>query len=125
VVRVAGQTPLDAAEWRFRPVWTLLYAMMAIAAWLVWTRVQAGKRAVPLALFFIQLGLNTLWSVCFFGLRNPTLGFAEICVLWAAIVATTVAFYRKKRAAGILLIPYLVWVSFAAALNFAIMRLNG
>ena len=106
--------------WIFGPVWTLLYIMMAVAAWLAW---QTGARAA-LVLFFIQLALNCAWSFLFFGLKSPGLALIEILVLWAAIAATLVAFYRHSRAAGWLMAPYLAWVSFAAVLNAAIWRLN-
>jgi tryptophan-rich sensory protein len=111
--------------WLFGPAWTVLYASMGIAAWLVWRRAGgfAGAR-VALTLFFVQLAVNALWSVFFFGLRNPGLALADIAVLWCAIAATLVAFFRVSPAAGGLLVPYLAWVSFAAALNYAIWRLN-
>ncbi len=110
--------------WLFGPVWTLLYLMMAFAAWLVWReggwRVQRG----PLALYLVQLALNALWTPLFFGLRNPGLALAEIVLLGAAIVLTGRAFRPVSHLASWLLVPYLVWVVFAAALNFAIWRLN-
>ena len=112
-------------EWLFGPVWTTLYILMGVAAWLVWRhggwRVQKG----PLTLFVVQIVLNTLWSVFFFGMRNPGLAMAEIVVLWVAILATLIAFWRVSRVAGALMVPYLGWVTYAAALNFAIWRLNG
>lgn len=116
-----GWTPPD---WVFAPVWTTLYAMMAVAAWLVWRRAGWPAARWPLGLFFVQLVLNTLWSVLFFGLRQPAWAFAEILVLWLAILATTLAFWRHSRAAGVLLLPYLAWVAFAAVLNFEFARLN-
>lgn len=110
--------------WVFGPVWTTLYLLMAIAAWLVWR--QAGLRGacVALTLYAIQLVLNIGWSVVFFGLKNPGLAVLEIAVLWIAIVLTITAFWRRSPLAGLLLVPYLAWSSFAAALNFAIWRLN-
>jgi len=110
--------------WVFGPVWSILYLMMALAAWLVWR--QAGRTAVvtPLMLFFVQLALNTSWSILFFGLRMPGAAFAEILVLWLAILATMIAFWRSTSPAGLLLLPYLVWVTFAAWLNFTIWRMN-
>ena len=112
-------------SWLFGPVWTLLYGAMAVAGWLVWR--EGGWRAqkVPLALFFVQLALNTLWSYLFFGLRSPGLAFAEIVALWIAILATLIAFWRVSRLAGGLFVPYLAWVTFAAALNYSVWRLNG
>lgn len=108
----------------FGPVWTTLYVMMAIAAWLVWNPAGFRAAAMPLTLFAIQLGLNVAWSWIFFGAHQPGWAFAEILVLWLAIVATTFAFFRRSRYAGWLLLPYLAWVSFASLLNFAIWRLS-
>jgi len=109
--------------WVFGPVWTVLYAMMAVAGWLVWRRHGAARRAA-LWFFGVQLVLNVAWSALFFGLRLPGLAFLDILALWSIIAATLVTSFRVSRAAGILLIPYLLWVSFAAALNFSIWRLN-
>jgi tryptophan-rich sensory protein len=108
----------------FGPVWTLLYIAMAVAAWLVWRQKGARGARAPLVLFAVQLGLNVAWSWLFFGLMAPGLGAVDILLLWIAIVATLVAFWRRSIAAGLLLVPYLAWVTFAAALNFAIWRLN-
>jgi benzodiazapine receptor len=112
-------------NWLFGPVWTVLYLSMAVAGWLVWQ--QRGRNstiALPLALFGIQLVLNTLWSVLFFGLQAPGTALVEIIVLWAAILATLLSFWRVSKGAGWLLGPYLAWVTFAAVLNFEIWRLN-
>lgn len=111
-------------DWIFGPVWTLLYLMMAVAAWLVWRRAGFAGAKLPLALFAIQLALNSLWSVLFFGLHNPGAAAVEIVLLWGTILATLIAFRRRSRWAGGLLVPYLAWVSFASALNFTIWRLN-
>ena len=109
--------------WVFGPVWSTLYAMMAVAAWLVWRR--GGSEAQPaLRIFALQLGLNVLWSVLFFGLRLPGVALAEIIFLWLAIGATARVFGRISTSAGLLFVPYFVWVGFAAILNFAIWRLN-
>jgi tryptophan-rich sensory protein len=108
----------------FGPVWTTLYIAMAVAAWLVWRRLRLPGAAVPLALFGAQLALNLAWSAIFFGLRSPGGAFLEIIALWAAVLATLVAFWRVSRPAGWLFVPYLLWVTYAAALNFAIWRLN-
>ncbi len=110
--------------WLFGPVWTLLYATMGIAAWLVWR--QHGFRGARPAhtLYAIQLALNAAWSWLFFGFRMPGAAFAEILVLLASIGATTVLFWRARRAAGLLFIPYLLWVAFATVLNLAIWRMN-
>jgi translocator protein len=108
----------------FGPVWTVLYALMAIAAWLVWR--VAGFRAakVALTLFLVQLALNALWSWLFFGWHRGALAFADVLLLWALILATLVCFWRIRPIAGALLVPYLLWVSFASALNFSVWRLN-
>lgn len=108
--------------WLFGPVWTALYFMMGLAAWLIWSRHGFAGAALPL--FLVQLVLNAAWSWIFFGLRRPDLAFAEIVLLWLLVLATLIAFWRRQRVAGLLLAPYLIWVTFAAALNFAIWRLN-
>ena len=108
----------------FGPVWTSLYLMMAIAGWLVWKRDGFRNAAVPLTLFGVQLLLNVGWSWIFFGNRQPGWAMIEIVVLWALILATLLSFWRVQRAAGLLLVPYLLWVSFASVLNFSIWRLN-
>jgi benzodiazapine receptor len=110
--------------WLFGPVWTALYLMMAAAAWFVWRqggwRVQRG----PLGLYLLQLALNALWTPVFFGLRSPGLALVVIVLLGVAIVLTGRAFRPVSRMASWLLVPYLVWVVFAAALNFSIWRLQ-
>lgn len=108
----------------FGPVWTVLYAMMGIAAWLVWRAADSRATRVPIALFLVQLVLNALWSWLFFRWHHGALAFADILLLGVSIVATTVAFWRIRRLAGALLIPYLAWVSFAAALNYSVWQLN-
>jgi translocator protein len=110
--------------WIFGPVWTALYAMMAVAAWLVWQRGGFAVQRRPLGLFLAQLALNALWTPLFFGLRQPGVAFAEIILLWLAILATLLAFRPVSRAAAWLLVPYLAWVSFAAVLNGTLWRLN-
>ena len=111
-------------NWIFGPVWTALYAMMGIAAWLVWRRGGFDGQRVALSLFLLQLLLNALWSPLFFGLRNPALAFVDIALLWLAVMGTVIAFWRANSFSGGLLVPYLAWVTFASALNFAIWRLN-
>lgn len=106
----------------FGSVWTILFIAMAIAAWLVWRKV--GLTAAPMQLFLLQLLLNVAWSALFFRLKSPGLAFAEIVMLWFAILATSIEFWRAVPAAGWLLLPYLIWVSYATALNFSIWRLN-
>jgi len=110
--------------WVFGPVWSALYAMMAVAAWLVWKRGGFVAQRRPLALFLAQLVLNAAWTPLFFGLHRPGLAFAEILLLWLAIVATLAAFRPVSRTAAWLLAPYLAWVSFAAVLNGTLWRLN-
>lgn len=111
-------------SWIFGPVWSALYTMMAVAAWLVWKRGGFRAMKLPLGLFLLQLLFNALWSPLFFGLHNPALGFADIALLWLTLLGTLAAFYRERAAAGLLLVPYLVWITFAAALNLALWRLN-
>jgi len=111
-------------SWIFAPVWTFLYICMAVAAWLVWRRKGLVAAANPIALWIVQLGLNSVWTWFFFGMHNPGLAFADIVALWLAIVATLVLFWRVSPAAGWLFVPYLAWVSFAAVLNFTLWRMN-
>ncbi len=116
---------LTPPSWVFGPVWIILYLMLGVALYLVWTRRVGGRaRRLWLRLFFVQLVLNTLWSFLFFGLQNPQFAFFEILVLLASIVGLIVLALRfDKRVAG-LLVPYLVWVSFASYLTWAIWQLN-
>ena len=111
-------------NWIFGPVWSVLYLCMAIAAWLVWRQGGLAGAATPLALFAVQLVLNLAWSWLFFGFENPGLAFVDILLLWAAIAATMAAFWFRSTVAGLLFVPYLAWVSFAAVLNFVVWRLN-
>ena len=108
-------------NWLFGPVWTALYAAMGVAAWLVWKR--AGWHAA-IALFAVQLALNLAWSFIFFRFHSPGLAFAEIVLLWAAIVATAISFAPISKTAAALFVPYILWVTYAAALNFSIWKLN-
>ncbi len=107
----------------FGPVWTALYALMGISLYLVWTS-KAKSKQYAIKLFFIQLGLNTFWSIIFFGLKNPGLAFIEIIALWVAILLTIKAFQKISKKASYLLYPYFAWVSFATILNFSIWALN-
>lgn len=109
----------------FAPVWTLLYALMGAAAWLVFRSASSPRRRTALALFAVQLALNAAWSWLFFGRHALGASLAEIVLLWAAILATLLAFRPVSRAAAWLLAPYLAWVTFASALTYAIWRLNG
>jgi len=112
-------------NWIFGPAWTTLYFLIGIAAFLVWKKGLERKDVkIALGVFGVQLFLNTLWSIIFFGLHNPFWAFIEIIVLWLAILATISAFYKISRPAAYLLLPYILWVSFAAVLNFSIMILN-
>ena len=108
----------------FGPVWSFLYLSMGVAAWLVWKRGGYVGAPVALTLFLTQLVFNGLWSWLFFGLQRPDLAFADIAILCSLILATTLAFWRQSAPAGMLMIPYLVWVSFASALNLSIWRMN-
>jgi tryptophan-rich sensory protein len=108
----------------FGPVWSVLYLLMAIAAWLVWKERGWGGARVALSLFLAQLVGNAIWTWLFFGLRNGALAFGEILVLWILIVATLMAFWRVRPLAGLLFIPYLAWVTFASALTFTIWQNN-
>ena len=112
-------------NWLFGPAWTILYLLMAVALWRVW-RLGWGEGGVRLAviLFLVQLVLNVLWSLVFFGLRQPGWAVLEIAVLWGFILATLITFYRLERLAGLLLIPYLAWVTFAGILNGVVWQLN-
>ena len=107
----------------FGPVWTILYALMGISLYLVWTS-KAKSRQYAVKLFFVQLGLNALWSIIFFGLKSPGLALIEIIALWVAIFLTVKAFLKISKVASYLLYPYLAWVSFASILNFSIWILN-
>ena len=110
--------------WVFGPAWTLLYVLMAIAAWLVWREGGWKGQRLALGLFLLQWLLNALWTPLFFGMHRSGLAVAEIILLWLALAATLWPFWRVRRVAGVLLVPYLAWVTFAAALNFTLWRLN-
>jgi tryptophan-rich sensory protein len=111
-------------NWLFGPVWTVLYGMIAVAGWLVWRERRLEGARGALGLFGLQLGLNVLWSLIFFGLQQPGLAFMEIIALWIAVCITMVAFWRIRPLAGWLFVPYLLWVSYAAVLNGAVWLLN-
>lgn len=112
------------AGWIIGLVWFVLYTSMGIAAWRVWRQGGFSGARLALALFLVQLALNAAWTYIFFGLQSPGLAFAEIMLLWGAILLTLIAFWKKDRVAGGLMLAYLLWVSFAAFLNFTIWRLN-
>lgn len=113
--------PWTPPNWAFGPIWTTLYTLMAVAAWDVARRGDAGR---PLAWFFAQLGLNALWSPVFFAWQQPGPALVVITALWLAIVATMVAFWPKSRVASFLLAPYLLWVTIAWSLNAWIWAFN-
>jgi translocator protein len=115
--------PWNPPSWVFGPAWTTLYVLMGVAAWLVWDRYR-GAAKVALAVFVVQLVFNALWSYFFFGAQSPALAFGWIVLLWVLIVITLVLFWRARTVAGVLLLPYLAWVSFAAVLNYTIWQLN-
>lgn len=108
----------------FGPVWTILYLLMAVSAWLVWRGYGWRGGGSALLLFFAQLALNIAWSGIFFGARLPGVAFAEILILWLAILFNIAVFHLLAPVASMLLIPYLLWVTYAAYLNFGIWRLN-
>ena len=116
----AGTPP----PWVFGPVWSILYALMAAAAWLVWRQRIHKDVGLALALFMVRLILNGLWSVVFFGLRRPGAALVEIIVLLAAIATTAMRFAESSRLAFWLMTPYGAWVLYASYLNFGIWRLN-
>ncbi len=108
----------------FAPVWSTLYILMGIAAWLVWRKVGFSGARTVLGLFIAQLVLNSLWSYLFFGLHEPGIAFVEIVILWLVILVVTIGFWRVSVPAGALLLPYLCWVGFASLLNLQLWRLN-
>lgn len=107
--------------WVFGPLWTLLFPLMAVAGWTVW---REGRSRVAVLLFLLQLAFNAAWPWLFFGLHRLDWAFFDAAALWVTLVATMVAFYRVRRRAALLLVPYLAWVTFAAPLSFAVWRLN-
>lgn len=121
IVRPAFNPP----NWIFAPVWTTLFILMGISLYLVWEKGLDRRNArMAVSVFGVQLILNILWSVLFFGFQNPLLGLVEIIVLWVAILVSIVLFYRISKTGAYLLIPYILWVSFAAFLNYNIYILN-
>jgi len=110
--------------WIFGPVWTLLYTAMAVAAWLIWRSFGFRRSVLPLGSYLLQLILNGLWSWFFFGRQMIGLAFVDILLLWAMIAVTMMLFWKRKRAAGVLFVPYLLWVTFASVLNWKIWLMN-
>ena len=117
-----NKPPFSPPNWIFAPVWTTLYILMGIALYLVLS--AKGKVQSAVTVFGIQLVLNASWSIIFFGMRNPILALVDIAALWVAIVLTIKSFYKINKLAGNLLLPYLVWVTFASILNLSIVLLN-
>lgn len=112
-------------NWVFSPVWISLFVIMGISLFLVWQKtLRSPEVRVALLWFAVQLVLNMLWSIIFFGLKSPLFAFVEIIFLWIAILITIIKFFRVSGLAGVLLISYILWVSFAAVLNFSIWNLN-
>ncbi|MDQ2801589.1 MAG: tryptophan-rich sensory protein [Pseudomonadota bacterium] len=111
-------------NWLFAPVWTLLYLMIAVSGWLIWRKAGIAGAGLPLAVYALQLVFNAVWSPIFFGLHRPDLAFVDILLVWASIIATIVLFYPIHVGAALLLVPYFLWVTFAAGLNLAMWRLN-
>ena len=122
--RTINKPSWNPPDWIFGPVWTTLFVMMGIAAWLVWKPSGFKQAVTPLTLFAGQLILNVAWSWIFFGMHQVGWAAVEIVVLWFAILATAATFFRHSKPAGWLMIPYFGWVTFASVLNFAIWRLN-
>ncbi len=110
-------------NWIFGPAWTTLYVLMGVAVWRVWRAAPPGA-SLLVRLYLVQLAFNALWSILFFGLKSPGWALADILVLWVLLVWLLVGFWRADRLAGLLWLPYVLWVTFATALNLAIMRLN-
>ncbi len=120
-----NKASFNPPNWVFAPVWTLLFLLMGISAYLVWQQGLENKDVrVSLLIFGIQLVLNVLWTFLFFGQRSPLYAFVEIIILWIAIALTIFFFLQISRTGGLLLLPYLLWVTFAAGLNFSILKLN-
>lgn len=108
----------------FGPVWTVLYALMGIAAWLVWRMGGFRAHRLALTLFLVQLAVNALWSWLFFGWHLGALALLDIIVLQLLVLATLIAFWRSRPLAGLLLVPYLLWIAFASVLNYSVWQLN-
>ena len=110
--------------WLFGPAWTVLYLLMGVASWLVWRRGGFSDARLALTLYGVQLVLNGLWTWLFFVMRSGGLAFIEIIILWILILATLIAFWRKNKLAGLMLVPYLIWVAYASALTFSLWQRN-
>ena len=120
-----NKPPFSPPNWIFSPVWTTLFILMGISAWLIWEKGISNKEVrSAIMIFAAQLVLNMLWSILFFGLKSPLSAFLEIIVLWLFILATILSFYKISKPAAWLLIPYILWVSFASVLNLSIWLIN-
>jgi len=111
-------------SWVFGPVWTLLFTLMGISLYLVWTSPSSKIRIIALILFAVQFLFNVAWSYLFFGINKPLWAFVEILILIGFILATIIYFFKVNKLSGYLLIPYILWVSFASFLNYSIWKLN-
>lgn len=116
--------PWCPPDWLYGPVWLVLYVSIAVSGWFVWRQAGFDGATLALSVYVLQLLLNGLWSVAFFGVRRPDLALLEIVFLWLSIVATIALFHPIVETAAYMLIPYVIWVTFAVALNFQIWRLN-
>lgn len=122
--RQLARPPWAPPSWLFAPAWTLLYLLMSVAAWLIWRDRGFRGARIALTLFLIQLAVNALWTWLFFAWHSGVLAFGEILILWALVLLTLVAFWRVSPLAGMLLFPYLAWVTYAAALTYAVWQRN-
>jgi benzodiazapine receptor len=119
-----SKPPWNPPKWVFGPVWTVLYCLIGVSGWLVWRRSGATGTWLPFSVYALQLVLNAAWSWIFFGLHKPWAAFAEILVLWTAILVNTILVWRVSPLAAALLLPYLAWVGLACGLNWKLWRLN-
>lgn len=116
--------PFNPPDWVFAPVWTLIYLLMAVAGWRIWRTPASAARGNALLLFAVQLVLNLVWSLVFFGFQQIGMALVEIATLLAAILANSIVFWRIDRAAGVLFVPYVLWVAYATVLNLSLWVLN-
>lgn len=123
--RFLNKPEFSPPNWVFGPVWTMLYALMGVSLYLIWNRgLKSNKTKYAIKIFFVQLTFNFFWSIAFFGLQNPLLALIVIVLLWASILYTILLFKKISQIAGLLLLPYILWVSFAVLLNLSIVLLN-
>jgi translocator protein len=119
-----GKPAFNPPNWIFAPVWIFLYILMGISFYIIWIKKDLPNFGLLLSLFIFQLVLNSFWTIIFFGLHSPFFAFIEIVTLWFAILFCIILFYRVSKIASFLLIPYILWVTFASILTFAIWKLN-